>query len=270
MQQRQPLIPRIVERLRLLRYQLFGREPTQEEWERRLERIVADTVAESLRWIPPGGSFIDVGANCGIYAEHVLRERPGAKAWLFEPVRQHFERCRDRMAAHPQVVVENLALGDESGPRTIWKLKHNPGGNTLDQELAARWKQRHDSGGSSPEEDPAARQRRTMHFRPEPIQLRVFDDYAREHGIACVDFVKSDTEGFDYRVLRGMLGFLQRCQPRPVILAELWREDIFPDYAGQIAVLQALYRLGYAPVDLAGMAQVQDFLFVPEGRTPIH
>ncbi|MFN0009048.1 MAG: FkbM family methyltransferase [Planctomycetota bacterium] len=261
MQQRQPLLPRFVARLRRLRHELFGREPSAQEWEQRLERIVGDTVAESLRWIPEEGSFLDVGANVGVYAEGVLRARPRAKAWLFEPVRAHFERCRKRFEGRPNVVVENLALGDEPCEATIWKLKHNPGGNTLVHELAERWRQGHENADGKTESP--------MHFRPEAVQCRVFDDYAREHGIERVDFIKSDTEGFDYRVLRGMLGFLARCDPKPVILAELWRADIFPDYEGQMSVLESLYGLGYARVDLSRMNLAQDFLFVPMGREPI-
>src|SRR6202008_1492792 len=79
MQQRQPLLPRFVAKLRRLRHELFGREPSPQEWEQRLERIVGETVAESLRWIPENGSFLDVGANVGVYAEGVLRARPKAR-----------------------------------------------------------------------------------------------------------------------------------------------------------------------------------------------
>jgi hypothetical protein len=33
-------------------------------------------------------------------------------------------------------------------------------------------------------------------------------------------------------------------------------------------VLGELYRIGYGEVDLSGMDEVQDFLFVPRGRRP--
>jgi len=251
MNPKEPLLPRVLARLRMMRYRWFGRAPTLEEWESRLERVVSETVAQSLRWIPEhGGSFVDVGANVGIYAERVLRDRPDARAWLFEPVRAHYERCRDRFRGNPNVVVEHLALGDASGPTTIWKPKHNPGGNVIDEEIVER-------------------RRGFMDFRPEAIECRVFADYAREHGIDRVDFVKSDTEGYDYRVLRGMLPFLGPCEPRPVILAELLREDIHPDFAGQLDVLERMYALGYHRVDLDFKEDVQDFLFVPEGRQAV-
>lgn len=247
---REPLLQRTIERLRHYRYKWFGKAPSQAEWEERLQRVVAETVERSLPWIPKeGGRFLDVGANVGIYTENVLRERPGARAWLFEPVRSHYERCVARFAGRTNVVVENFALGDKAERTRIWKPKHNPGGNVIDAEIVER-------------------RRGYMDFRPEEIECRVFDEYAMLHGIDRVDFVKSDTEGFDYRVLRGMLGFLGRCEPRPAIIAELLREDIHPDYPAQLAVLGELYRMGYGEVDLSRMDEVQDFLFVPRGRRP--
>ncbi len=245
---REPLLKRSIQRLRLLRYKWFGRAPTPDEWEVRLRRIIADTVEKSLPWIPEqGGSYIDVGANVGIFAETILKARPNTRAWLFEPVRSHYEKCAARFAGMPNVVVENFALGDKAERVTIWKAKHNPGGNLLDAELVDR-------------------RRDQMAFFSEKVDVRVFDDYAREKGIERVDFIKTDTDGFDYRVLRGMLGFIGRCQPRPGIVTELTREDTHSDYAAQMATLEKLYALGYKRIDLSKMDDFQDFVLVPEGR----
>jgi FkbM family methyltransferase len=242
---------RLVSSVQHLRYKWFGKGPSQGEWEARLERVVAETVAQSLPWIPDRNAvFLDVGANIGVYTEHILRERPTARAFLFEPVLVHYERCRVRFAANENVVVEHCALGDANAVSTIWKPKHNPGGNVIDAEIVAR-------------------RRGFMDFKPEEIRIRVFDEYAREKKIEHVDFIKTDTEGYDYRVLRGMLPFLKRCQRKPVILAELLSPAFHPDYAGQLDVLRGLYDLGYQEVDLKGMENVEDFLFIPEGRSPV-
>jgi FkbM family methyltransferase len=251
MERRPPLTKRILSSVQHWRYKWFGRGPSPDEWEARLQRVVADTVAQSLPWIPRENAvFLDVGANVGIYTERILRERPTARAYLFEPVRSHFERCAQRFAGNPNVVVENCALGDGEGESTIWKPKHNPGGNVIDAEIVARRKS-------------------IMDFKPEPIHVRVFDAYAREKGIERVDFIKTDTEGYDYRVLRGMLPFLRRCARKPVIIAELLSRRFHPEYDAQIDVLRSLYALGYREVDLSGMQDVEDFVFIPEGRTAV-
>jgi FkbM family methyltransferase len=242
---------RLVSSVQHLRYKWFGKGPSAVEWEARLERVVADTVAQSLPWIPRENAvFLDVGANIGVYTAHILRERPTAHAYLFEPVRAHYEACLARFAGNERVVVEHCALGDENARSTIWKPKHNPGGNVIDAEIVARRKG-------------------FMDFKPEEIAVRVFDEYAREKGIEEVDFIKSDTEGYDYRVLRGMLPFLARSRKKPVIVAELLSPAFHPDYPAQLAVLRALYDLGYQEVDLTAMENVQDFLFVPRGRSPV-
>jgi FkbM family methyltransferase len=147
----------------------------------------------------------------------------------------------------PNVVVENFALGEKADRVTIWKAKHNPGGNLLDAELVDR-------------------RRDQMAFFSEKVEIRVFDDYAREKGIERVDFIKTDTDGFDFRVLRGMLGFLSSCEPKPGIVTELTREDTHSDYAGQMATLEKLYAMGYKRLDLSKMGDFQDFVLAPEGR----
>ena len=242
---------RLFSAARLLRYKWFGRGPSPEKWEQRVRRVVQETVATALPWIPRENAvLIDVGANIGVFTEEILKSRPGTRAYLFEPVRAHYERCRARFEGQRNVVVEPFALGDKPQHTRIWKPKHNPGGNVIDEEIVAR-------------------RRSFMDFRPEEIECRVFDDYAREQGIEHVDFIKSDTEGYDHRVLRGMLPFLERCAQRPPILAELLRQDNHPDYASQSEVLERLYQLGYERVDLSGMQDVQDFLFVPRGARPL-
>jgi FkbM family methyltransferase len=241
---------RLVSSVQHLRYKWFGKGPSATEWEARLERVVAETVAQSLPWIPRENAvFLDVGANIGVYTEQILRERPTARAYLFEPVRSHYERCRERFAGNDRVTVEHCALGDANSFSTIWKPKHNPGGNVIDAEIVAR-------------------RRDYMDFKPEEIRIRVFDEYAREKKIERVDFIKTDTEGFDYRVLRGMLPFLARTEQKPAIVAELLSPAFHPDYAAQLAVLHALYEIGYQEVDLSGMENVEDFVFIPAGRSP--
>lgn len=241
---------RFFARARLLRYKLFGRAPSEAEWEQRVRRVVQDTVHTALPWIPAQNArILDIGANIGLFTEEILKSRPTAQVWMFEPVAQHHARCQARFASNPRVRVEPFALGDRNFSTRIWKPKHNPGGNVIDEEIVD---QRRDH----------------MDFRPEAIECRIFDDYAREQGIEAVDFVKSDTEGYDHRVLRGLLPFLQRTGCRPPILAELLRKDIHPEYESQCAVLEELYRLGYERVDLSGMQDVQDFLFLPRGAKP--
>ncbi len=245
------LIGRLVDRARHLRYKWFGRGPTDEEWELRVRRLVTESVERALPWIPlRGARLVDVGANIGIFTELVQRERPDLEAWLFEPVERHHARAQARFAGQPRVHVERLALGDVDAPMTIWKPKHNPGGNLLTEKMM---RDREDH----------------MDFRPESVRCRVFSEWAREQKIERVDFVKIDTEGFDYRVLRGMLAFIAASDSKPTILAELMPREMHHDWEGQAEVLERLFALGYARVDLSKMRDFEDFLLIPAGREPL-
>ncbi len=227
------------------------RRASLEEWERHHERTVREGVDRVLQYVPDGGTFVDVGANTGLFTQYVLRERPRCRALLFEPVRALYERCVERFDGNPNVVVEHLALSHENGTATIWKARHNPGGNSLVYDLMF---DRRAVAEVTP---------KTVHDE-EVVQCRVFGEYARERGIERVDFIKTDTEGFDFRVLEGMLGFLEHCDPRPVIMAELMEEDYHPFWRDQLAVVKRLYSLGYQEVDLARMKKIDDILFMPK------
>jgi hypothetical protein len=82
-----------------------------------------------------------------------------------------------------------------------------------------------------------------------------------------VDFIKTDTEGFDYAVLRGMLPFLERTDRLPVILSELLEQEYHPHWNEQAAVVERLFELGYQRQDLSNMAKVDDILFLPVQQT---
>lgn len=231
------------------------RGPDLDEWTARHEQVVLRDLERVLPYIPEDGSFLDVGANVGIFTDCVLRRRPRVRAWLFEPVEAYWARCRERFAGNPSIRVERLALADHEGTAPIWKALHNPGANSMVREIMF---DRRDVAEV------------TVHTRMEEelVPCRRFDDYAREQGIERVDFVKTDAEGFDYRILAGMLGFLEACDPRPVILAELMEEAYHPHWQDQLSVVHRLYDLGYQEVDLKGMRKIDDLLFLPAGHEP--
>jgi FkbM family methyltransferase len=231
----------------------FERRPDLSEWAERHEQVVLEDLPKVLPHIPDGGTFVDVGANIGLFTECVLRERPDASAWLFEPVSEYYEICVQRFKDNPRVHVEHLALGDHDGTAPIWKALHNPGANSMVREIMF---------------DRREVSEVTVHTRMEEevVPCRVFDRFAEERGLENVDFIKTDAEGFDYRILTGMLGFIERCNPRPVILAELMEKAYHPHWADQIAVVERLYALGYQKVDLSSMSKIDDLLFLPEGQ----
>lgn len=223
------------------------------QWEEAHKKTIAADLERIWRYLPEELVFIDVGANVGLFAEAVLAGRPKVRGYLFEPVHDLHARCAARFAGDERITLENFALAHEPGEATIYKARYNPGGNSLVHELMFDRRE-----VSEVDENPD--------HVAETVRLEVFDEYAREHGLVHADFIKTDTEGFDYRVLQGMMSFLEGCDPKPVILSELMSQEYHPFWDDQRAVVERLYAMGYQEVDMTDMKKVQDILFVPKGR----
>lgn len=239
---------------RLLRRLSGGRRADLDAWEAKHRRTVQADMERVLPHLPEAPVFLDVGANIGLFTEELLRRRPSGRGYLFEPVAEVRARCEQRFEGDERVRIEPCALSDRSGEATIYKARYNPGGNSLEEGLMFDRRE-----VSEVVENPD--------HEAEQVSLRVFDEWVREVGLERVDFVKTDCEGHDHAVLRGMLGFLEACDPRPPILTELMRPDYHTCSAEQAEVLERLAGLGYRVPDLGAMTEkVGDFLLLPEGR----
>lgn len=221
-----------------------------EAWEAKHRLTIRADLEAVWEHLPEDLLFVDVGANVGLFSEAILERRPKARGWLFEPVGEMHARCAARFAADERIRLENFALSDEEGEATIYKARYNPGGNSLVHELMYDKRE-----VSEVTENPG--------HREETIRMEVFVDYAARVGLERVDFIKTDTEGFDHRVLSGMLDFIAKCDPKPVILSEFMNEEYHPFWEDQKAVIEALYELGYQRIDFSKMGKVGDHLLLP-------
>jgi len=244
----------LVHRFRVVLGHLGWKTRSLEAWERWHDPVVKRSVEEVLSFVPEDGLFLDIGANVGLFSKHLHAARPRARGILFEPVTVYFERCRDRFKDAPGMRVEHLAIGDEDHTATIYKAAHNPGGNSLVDELMF-------------DRRPNARVAPDMVVETEEVTVRHIGRWLEAEGIDHVDFIKSDTEGYDYAVLRGLLPWLERTGCRPVLLCELMLDSYHTRRVEQREALEALFRLGYAEVDPAKLDDVVvDVLLVPRDR----
>lgn len=245
------MLPRSVTRLLKSLGRLRDPKPLSlDEWaEHHRPRVMSD-VQRVLPYIPDGSRFVDVGANVGLFTECILQERPGCEAFLFEPVRRYYERCAQRFEGNPRVRVVHAGLGAEASTATIYKPRHNFGGNTIVPELFF-------------DRSELAQLKSETPFDEEEVTIEVFSEVAERLGIANVSFVKTDAEGHDYAVLAGMLPWLATQETKPVILAELLAEFYHPHWNEQAAALEGLTQVGYAERDLSRMEKIDDILLFP-------
>lgn len=146
------------------------------------------------RWIEPGRTALDVGANRGVWTWHMVRL--GARVHAFEPNPALAAWLR---AAVPAAAVHAVALSDAEGEVEL---------RIPVVEGVGRHAQ------ATVEADNLFRDRACERVETVRVPRRPLDAF----GLEDVRFVKIDVEGHELAVLRGARETLARC--RPVILYE--------------------------------------------------
>jgi len=182
----------------------------------RLERLFCS------RYLRPGMSVVDVGANVGLYT--VLADqlvRPEGRVYAFEPSTES-----------RTVLLRNLELNEATGVEVFGCALSDKAGRAVLQGV--------DGEGDG-----------FRHLRPradgvapvgtghESVEVATLDEWAAADPVRQmpVDFMKIDVEGGEYAVLRGATLLLAR-SPDVVVMFESW-----PEYCA---------RYGHTPSDVHG------------------
>jgi FkbM family methyltransferase len=136
--------------------------------------------------LPPGGTFIDIGANIGYYT--VLAARlvgPGGRVYGFEPEPVNFDTLQKNIALNElgNVTAEPLACSDRAADIPLFLDESNAGGHHL-----------HDTSDGA---------------KATIIRAVALDEYFRGSGRA-IDLIKMDIQGHEPVALRGMRDLLGR------------------------------------------------------------
>jgi FkbM family methyltransferase len=147
-------------------------------------------IAESM---PPGGTFVDIGANAGLMTLiAAARVGPSGRVFAFEPnppVFQELERHVEVNAFGDRVRAVDCALSDVNGAARLYVTPVLSGLSSLDIDGAP---------GRDSLRTGYAVSTRTLRF----------DDWIARVGVDRVDLIKIDVEGTEDRVLAGMVGTL--------------------------------------------------------------
>ncbi|MES2924209.1 MAG: FkbM family methyltransferase [Verrucomicrobiota bacterium] len=125
--------------------------------------------------------IFDVGANVGVFAQSAISAFPQASIHSFEPVSTTFASLKQVANRHSNLQIHNLAFGAEPG-ESIIHLREKSVWNSL---LPFNNDTRNSSGKS------------------ETIQISTIDSFCADNHILRIDLLKTDTEGFDTKVLAG-------------------------------------------------------------------
>ncbi len=165
-----------------------------------------------LAFVEPDPFICEVGSNIGASLLQILRGKPGARVLALEPseaFRPFLMRNLAAVESHA-VRVSPAFVGSQAG--TTW-LYNN-------ETTASAW------GPEYADHEPRGRQL---------VEVDTLDRLLSGEG--RVDFIKVDTDGFDFDVLAGGEHVLQR--DRPLLFFEL-APDLAPDSATRLGHLQEL------------------------------
>lgn len=200
------------------------------EYENALTEIVKSLLRE-------GDVCLDVGANFGWYSTIFHKYcGPGGKVHAFEPVPPTFRELEENyelMGSPSNVVINNLALGEEPDELTI----------NLFEGLSTGHASMSDQGRAD-----------TISFKCEVVTL---DSYLEKENVGEVNFVKVDIEGAEMMFLKGAERLFAQKTP-PIWLMEM--------------ALQQTSNFGYLPNDLIDFMRERaeyDFYKVDEPNTKL-
>lgn len=172
------------------------------------EYLVLKTLAPEIRF------FVDVGANIGDYTGYLNSLKELANVHLFEPSDQCFEVLQSRFAGKKNTVLHKMAIGDTVGQTDFY----------------------FDVDGS--ETASVVLSNKTLNTYK--VEINTLDNLFKSEQI---DFIKIDTEGFDFFVLKGAENMLKQHRLRFIQFeyGDFWR------YSGSTlySVIKYLEKFGY-------------------------
>lgn len=149
--------------------------------------------------LKPGSFVVDAGANFGHYALTASGiVGPEGLVIAFEPFPRNFDLLRANAALLPvqNVITEQAGLAETSGTMDLITDEENPGGHSFNPNLI--WK----AGAKI------------------SVPVYALDDYMEErHVNRRLDILKSDTQGYEWRLIRGARKTILR--DKPVVLCEV-------------------------------------------------
>ena len=189
-----------------------------------------DEIAFFRRHFRAGMTFIDVGANVGLYTAIALSKKGDGKLLAIEPHRESRAFLEKTIRSNSagtggSVAVCELAASDRPGTLKLYKNSQNKGDNRIYP-------------------DP-------LLDEEESVPTDTLDNICRDQGIASVEFLKIDVQGAEARVIAGAAGLLANSADC-ILMTEFWPYGLARSGSDALEYLRSLERLGFALYELGG------------------
>jgi len=150
---------------------------------RRPEEVGQSALADMKRFVPAQARplILDVGANTGQSVKRFRKAFPASVIHSFEPSRRVFEQLKTNIAGKEGVFAWNYALGSAVGQQTLLENVHSDMSSFLELSKTGWGKIEKES----------------------TVEVMTVDRFLAGQQIEFVDVLKSDTQGYDFEVIKG-------------------------------------------------------------------
>lgn len=160
-----------------------------------------DTQSAIISLLPENGTFIDIGANCGMASLSAASAvGPGGRIIAFEPnpaIAAINQAAMSRNGLQSVVTLHNAAIADRNGEMDLYIPASNHGEASLATDFRDRAGQK--------------------------VSVRVSDG-SELAALDCIDLVKIDVEGFELTVVKSIAPTLERL--KPFVISEVMDEHL--------------------------------------------
>lgn len=190
-----------------------------------------EEIAFFVRWFEQGMTFVDVGANVGLYTGLALHRSPRSRVLCVEPDKisaNYLKRTIESNTPpgeHSTVSLIQAAASDSKGKLTLYKNSQNKGDNRIYR-------------------DPLCDE-------SESIESDTLDHLCEEANIRAIHFLKVDVQGAEFRVFSGARGILAQSTDC-IVMTEFWPYGLRQCGGEPERYLALLRELGFVLFELAG------------------
>jgi FkbM family methyltransferase len=179
------------------------------------------------QFLKRGMTFIDVGANVGVYTA-LAAQKQCERILAFEPHSISFNYLQKTIGKNRKgssIDAIKIALGAKKCERVIYINPNNCGDNRIYQD--------------------------TMLLNSEIVKVETLDDCCKKYGIEKIDFLKIDVQGAEMEVILGGKKTLSKSK-KCIILSEFWPEGLRKCGSDPEDYLNTLEDLGFKIMEIDG------------------
>jgi len=167
-------------------------------------RLGAKTKQQSLtnselelikKFISSGDVVFDIGADVGTWTKEVFNKRSNIQVHLFEPVPKSYQKLLQNLAEPiktGQVTANNCAVSEKEGDQAFYYYRDKPSWSTFHQRLEVEKQFNLESPESL------------------PVSTVTLDSYCEKMNVRRIHFLKIDTEGSEFEVIKGAKELLRK------------------------------------------------------------